>query len=71
MRDEYMFETAKDCCEKYFFVQGNDCPVKDECLGTVGLITLSDGSPTSSPTEEACNLRSWHTPTDYTSCSNE
>jgi hypothetical protein len=35
MRDEYMFETAEGCCEKYFFVHGKDCLVKDSCLDTV------------------------------------
>ena len=78
MRDEYMFETAEDCCEKYFFIQGEDCLVKDICLDTV--ITLKppgsvSNNPTYSPVighaEISCESKLWHPLTDYTSCTNE
>ena len=47
MRQEYMFDSTDDCCEKYFFVLGKECVVEDSCSGEI--TTLK--SPTSSPTQ--------------------
>ena len=68
MRDEYMFETAEDCCEKYFFIQGEDCLAKDICLDTV--ITLKP--PGSLPTSKSfdCDLNIWHPSSGFQQCTN-
>ena len=70
MKDQYMFNSQDACCNRYFFLQGNDCEVIDKCTGVIATYQLPTEAPTSKPTELPCESRRYHPKTDYKSCTN-